>query len=143
MPLLFIDMLGVRARWNAEGRAGAVRAFSQFRSVITEAIQTRKRGTILRGGIESDSAAIICPSLRVAVDIGRRAFRIAFGRARSPNDERLWLRGVIVAGNDEEQFRREQPLAQGLEQVRVAEYSPSLLEAISAEKAGFKGMRLL
>jgi hypothetical protein len=143
MILLFIDMLGVRARWHIGGRESAERAFSRFRSIIIEAIQTRNRGRILHGGIEADSAAIVCSSAKTAVDIGRNAFRIAFRSARSPNDERLWLRGVIVPGDEADPLRTERPLAADLEQIKVAEYSTSLLEAISAEKSGIKGMRLL
>src|SRR5216683_5687545 len=143
MILLFIDMLGVRARWHVGGRESVERAFSRFRSIIIEAIQTRDRGKVLHGGIEADSAAIICSSAKAAVDIGRNAFRIAFRSARSPNDERLWLRGVIVPANEADPLKTERPLASDLDQIKVAEYSTSLLEAISAEKSGVKGMRLL
>ena len=141
--LLFIDMLGVRARWHLGGRESVEKAFSRFHSIIIEAIQTRDRGKVLHGGIEADSAAIICSSAKTAVYIGRNAFRIAFRSARSPNDERLWLRGVIVPANEADPLKTERPLASDLDQIKVAEYSTSLLEAISAEKSGVKGMRLL
>jgi len=135
-------MLGVRARWHAGGRESAERAFSGFRSVICEAIRA-EGGLVSRGAIEADSAAMICPSLKSAVRIGGKAFHIAFRGAKILSDERLWLRGVIIPFNDNEQLRTEKPLAEDLAQIKVSGYSPSLLEAISAEKAGFKGMRLL
>lgn len=135
-------MLGVRARWHAGGRESAERAFFSFRSVILQAIQTQKRGKIIQGGIEADSAAIICTSLGTAINIGRNAFRFAFCTAKKSRDERMWLRGVIVPAGEIDKLRVEQPL-EDFEQILISDYSPSLLEAISAEKSGFKGMRLL
>jgi len=143
MALLFIDMLGVRARWHIGGRQSAEHAFSAFRSVIVRAVQTIAGGEIVQGGIESDSAAIEFTSVRSAIKVGQNAFRIAFSEARNPEDERLWLRGVIVPASNNEPLRSEKSLTPYLEQIKDSTYSPLLLEAIAAEKAGFKGMRLL
>src|SRR3712207_1524531 len=102
MALLFIDMLGVRARWHIGGRQSAEQAFSAFRSVIIRALQTVAGAEIIQGGVEADSAAIEFTSIRSAIHVGKHAFRIAFSEARAPEDERLWLRGVIISANNEE-----------------------------------------
>ena len=115
---------------------------SHFRSIITQAI-TSKRGSVSHGAIEADSAALVCPSLRNAVAVGRKAFHIAFLGAIQQSDERFWLRGVIIPIEGDASLRMEEPLEDNLKQVRVSKYSEPLLDAISAEKSGFKGMRLL
>jgi hypothetical protein len=143
MALLFVDMLGVKARWHTGGRESAEKAFSDFRSIIRDAIEREGVHKIVNGAIESDSAALICNSVKSAILIGRSAFQIAFCRSWDSNDERIWLRGVIVAANASDNLRTDQPLASNLPQVKVSEYSPSLLDAIASEKSGFKGMRLL
>jgi hypothetical protein len=141
--LLFIDMMGVRYRWRTEGRTGAQHAFDIFSHLIRKTLAEQTRDSVVAGGVESDSAALICSDLGAASKIARELFCSAFLIARTPSAPRIWLRGVIVHAGEEVNLRWDEPLAQGQPQVTMSKYSSPLLDAIAIEKCGFKGMRVL
>jgi len=63
----------------------------------------------------------------------------SFGR---PN-RKIWLRGCIVGHNEEDALRKLTSYSGKLSKIELMLYSGALLDAISVEKSGFKGMRLL
>lgn len=143
MVLLFIDMMGVRYRWRTEGRTGVQDAFEVFNQLIRKALGKETRDSVVAGGVESDSAALICLDIGAASKIAKEVFCSAFLSARKPSDPRIWLRGVIVPAGEKVDLRWDEQLAQNHPEVMVAKYSSPLLDAIAVEKCGFKGMRVI
>lgn len=141
--VLTIDLLGSRARWHAGGRAAAERAFKLFRELIAGAVQEVESSAILTGVIENDSTLIVCETLQSAIRIARHAYRSAFLAPGGASDHRLWLRGAVVPFRGVVRLRAESQLIKKYKTLRVVRYTPSALNAIASEKAGFKGMRLL
>lgn len=142
MALLFIDLLGTKSKWLRDGLPGVQAAFAAFRACVRTGLQAVAVNQILGGGIESDSAAIVCPDAGTAVAIGQAAFQHAF--AANPRGDRMWLRGVVTASDPAlANVRPDAPLAAPYNSVSNFEYSEPLLTAISVERSGFKGMRLL
>jgi hypothetical protein len=144
--LLFLDILGTRSVWGREGVSGATALFARFQRLIREEAQPSGHA-ILSGAIESDSAAILCRDAASAISLGAAIYRGAFFKpsASATREHRMWLRGVVTpAGEalDVADLRTSQPLSEDL-RLSVETYTDELLDAISAEKAGFKGMRLL
>lgn len=139
--LLFVDLLGVRARWHDQGRAGAEDAFKTLEDLVVAAVSEHGGGDVIAGAIESDAAAILCSSQHAAVCIGVALYRAAFSVSTSGRFARPWLRGVIVPYDGEVTLRTEQPA--GVAGLTVTSFEPGLLDAIAVEKAGYKGMRLL
>jgi hypothetical protein len=139
MVLLYIDALGVKARW-AKGRIAEVKeAYSCFESFVTRGVATVQPGAV-RGGVQSDAAALIFDGAADAVRAGRTMFRLAFEEASE--EYRLWLRGLIVpAGEDAGQLLSDQPLGDRPE-LFVRHFSDAMLQAINVEQR-FKGPRLL
>ena len=142
--LLFIDMLGVRTLWHEGGTDAATIAFIRLREIVETALmQLSYRKHVLVGEMESDSVVLICDNVRWAVKIGRAIFREAFVSTNDLANSRIWLRGAIVPYDGASSIRIAQRLDDPLAQVRVHEYHPSLLEVVSIEKSGIKGMRLV
>lgn len=140
---LFVDLLGARRKWQTGGVPEATRAFNHFSQMVIAAARQSSAGTILDGGIETDSAMLICDGPITALTIAGRLYHWAFQNARRPDAPRLWLRGSLVPFDDDEFIRREATANIPLDNVNIFTYSPNALDAISIEKAGFKGMRLL
>jgi hypothetical protein len=143
MVLLYLDLLGTRSKWHREGRAGVERAFTLFHENVLNAIKTREPGLVVGGGIESDSAALLCLDEIAATRIGRGAYRNAFERAAQDVSQRQWLRGAIVRVEGNEPLRTEAPCDPSLSGLMNYRYSPWFLDAIAVERSGFKGMRLV
>ena len=145
--LLFLDVLGTKSVWSRDGVAGATSVFDRLRVLVRNQARNNP-AVILSGAIESDSAALVCATaadaVKVAIDIYCAAFfepSLVATRAH-----RTWLRGVIGpvgAVADVADLRTSKRLARDLPRLTVATYADELLDAISAERAGFKGMRLL
>ena len=75
-------------------------------------------------------------------------FRLAFRVGNKKTDKKnkkIWLRGIIIPANKEANnlLRTKNTLKNTIPQVEVYKFSNNLLDAIAAEKSGFKGMRLL
>jgi len=139
--LLFVDMLGVRARWHQDGRAGAETAFRQFERLVTDAIRHSTGEVPISASLESDAAALVCNSQHDAVCIGKALYLDAFRVFDRKKHGRPWLRGAILPFSDDFELRSQRPA--GVGGLMVIDYQPGLLEAIAVEKAGYKGMRLL
>jgi hypothetical protein len=145
--LLLVDILGTKSVWAQEGRDGATALFDQFADLIRREAESDSTG-ILSGAIEGDCAALIFDSAVNAVRFGTGLYcRTFFGpRSAAATANRIWLRGVIVrieGAADVQWLRTQEPLSVQLPQLRRETYSGELLDALSMEKAGFKGMRLL
>ena len=140
--LLYLDVLGARQRWHRDGVAGAECASKTLR-VLTASVLKPLDKRPLDGGIDTDSVCLIFAEPEDAIRAGRDFFRAAFRTGDANALSRLWLRGVILQHWPEEPFRRPRSLSTPLSMVQYHQYSRSLLEAISVETSGFKGMRLL
>lgn len=141
--LLLVDMLGVRARWHSGGRAAARKAFSTFESIIAKAQDPDDSEPPLLGLVETDSCALVFPTVAGAVRLARRAYLRTFLASQGPKDERLWLRAVVVPYRGTLNFRRNHPLAGSNGAIQVGTLERSLFDAIAAEHSGFRGMRIL
>jgi hypothetical protein len=143
--LLLVDILGTKAVWAKDGRNGAAALFEELARLVRQEGDTLSDG-IASGAVESDCAAIICETPSYAVRLGVGLYRRAFFDPKTAKKKRLWLRGVIVpieGPADVRWLRQSEPLSEELAQIAVETYSGDLLDALSMEKAGFKGMRLL
>ena len=58
--ILFIDMLGTRRRWQEGGVKLSRSTFTKFKSLIVKSARNTVPDDILSGGIETDSAMIVC-----------------------------------------------------------------------------------
>ncbi len=141
--LLFFDLLGAKARWHAGGRIAAQKAFQALESIVVRAIQQSGDDAPVGGFIETDSAALVFPSLTNAVPFAQRLFVDTFVAPKSYGDERLWIRGVIVPYRGNLTFRRRVRQSMLPASIQITRLEDSVLDAVAAEKAGFRGMRLL
>jgi hypothetical protein len=139
--LLFIDLLGARARWKSGGVDASRLAFNQFTQLMIRSARP-DLPSVVDGAIETDSCALLCENPAVALRIGSRAFNRAFGMDSSRTGHRLWLRGAVVP-SESAALRTVRPAFGDAKQLSIFVYSHELLDAVSVEKAGFKGMRLL
>jgi hypothetical protein len=146
VALFFVDLLGVRARWLIGGRPSVEEAFTLFGHLVADAIKTENSNNVLDGAVEADSAAIICKTVDVALRIAKQLYCDTFVLPKKKlvtPDHRLWFRGAIIPTVNSNELRTVSPLLKHTPQIRRYSYSEELLEAISIEKSGFKGMRLL
>ena len=141
--ILFVDLLGVRSRWLKGGREAAERAFQDFQNLISHSIKGRQPDDLIHGLIETDAAALTFATVQSALEVGRRMFTVAFAQTGKDKTTRPWLRGCIVARGGGGGLRTVSHFGGPIAQVELMLYNPALLNAISVEKSGFKGMRLL
>ncbi len=141
--ILFIDMLGARKRWHNGGVSEAMPAFYRFKRLVNIAARRAPAGEVLGGVIETDAAMLVCRSIVGAARIAQRLYLEAFANRMNPMTNRDWYRGCIVPHADDEFIRTGDPLRMPVQKVMAFRYSKSALEAVSVEKSGFKGMRLL
>jgi hypothetical protein len=141
--VLFVDMLGARKRWETGGVEASRNAFAHFSRMVNAAARDQPAGSVLRGGIETDSAMLVCETSLAALSIARTLYRWAFRTPTGPTSLRTWLRGSLVPHDVRDFIRRQTALRAPLENVLAHTYSDAAFQAISVEKAGFKGMRLL
>jgi hypothetical protein len=141
--LLFIDLLGVRAKWLRGGRPAAELAFKDFRNLIAAGLRGRTAAEVAVGLIETDAAAITCTDVRIALDIGKRLYQMAFDQTRTNRNKHYWLRGAIVPRVTDLPLRKTGNFTVPLNQVELTHYEPELFDAVAIEKSGIKGMRLL
>jgi hypothetical protein len=142
MPvILFVDLLGSRARWRRGGVEASVAAFNHFTSFMIAAAKPDLE-FVLDGAIETDAAAFVCSEPEVAFRIARRAYLRAFETPRGAVRERVWLRGAVVPAG-ETPLRTERPAWGAASRVKIFTYGQEFFDAVSVEKSGFRGMRLL
>ena len=137
--ILFVDVLGVRSKWLSGGQPAAEAAFQTFRTLIAASLKGPVSDSLVRGVVESDSAALTFASLLPALDAAKALYSMAFRR----NHGRVWLRGCIVSLDGQDALRISTTFSGKLAKIELNLYSKPLLEAIAVEKSGFKGMRLL
>ena len=141
--IFFIDMLGARRRWQHGGVDEATPAFYRFKRLVNTSSRRAPGGEILDGLIETDAAMLVCRSTIEAVKIAQRLYLGAFASRMHPKANRDWYRGCIVPHENGEFLRSGDILREPVQEVFAFRYSKSALEAVSVEKSGFKGMRLL
>lgn len=140
--LLFIDMLGVKARWIENGRDGAEAAFKRLGDLAAVAATSIKPEVLISAFAESDAFCAEVSNVDDALRIAERIYRAAFEKDYERSETRTWLRGVIVRGDGKELRSSISPLV-NLPTFHRNSYSGPLLDAINVEKSGFRGMRLL
>lgn len=140
--ILFIDMLGARKRWQLGGVEESMPTFFRFKKQINIALRQAPAGEVLDGIIETDAAMIVCRSAVEAVKIARKLFLEAFKSKLNSLSVRNWYRGCILS-NSSTFLRRGNRLRSPVENMTTYRYSESALEAVSVEKSGYKGMRIL
>ncbi len=142
--LLLLDLLGSRDRWRHGGPALVERVFDHFHNLVCDAARGLDAAHELRGDLEGDRAAIWCPNAETALALGRRLFRRTFLEPRSPDDLRLWLRGVVCDASGGESARTmEETAPSELPGLRRHLFGPGMQDALSVLYSGFQGMRLL
>ncbi len=144
--LLLLDLLGSRDRWRHGGPALVERVFDHFHHLVCDAARGLDAAAELRGDLEGDRAAIWCPNAEVALALGRRLFRRVFLEPRSPDDLRLWVRGVVCdasGGNGDTARTMEETAPSELPGLRRHVFGPGMQDALSVLYSGFQGMRLL
>lgn len=139
--ILYLDLLGSRSRWREGGAAAAREAFDAFTGLVIAAAKP-DLDAVIDGGIETDSAALVCSDAAAALRIARRAYVKALFRDHPDKNHRTWLRGAVVP-SDDAPLRTSRPANGRASQLSIWIYSPSFFDAVAIEKSGFKGMRLL
>lgn len=142
MVIAFVDLLGVRAKWHDGGRDAAEKAFERLRSLVATSLADISAATVLGGGIETDSAAVIFDSTEEAAKFMRSLYSRAFLAATRLSDERIWVRGTLASIQAAGSLRLESSLP-GFPAVGVFDLEGGLLDAIAIEKSGYKGMRIV
>lgn len=142
MPLLYVDMLGVKARWLKGGHEAAVAAFETLEELVKGRLHSYGK-YIISGGVETDCIAVICEPSEACIQLGIDIFKKAFSMPHQESGERIWLRGAIIPVDPSDELRKSSRLSDSIEKVFKYYYTDSLLEAIALEKSGYKGMRLL
>jgi hypothetical protein len=143
--LLLVDVLGVKARWVRGGAEEAVSAFEQLADLVAAEMASAPKA-ILGAEVESDMAVIASTSTNAALQFAKSLYLRAFvsRTAVQERSERLWLRGVLLPRPARLSLSRMRVRQiHGDDRVVVVHLAEPLLEAISSEKAGYKGMRLV
>jgi len=142
MPLLYVDMLGMKARYHRGGPRAALNGYRLLGELIREGLEALPDGHAVSGGVQSDAACLQFASAADAVAVGRKLFSDTF--RRSKRSRLLWLRGVIVdEGHPNAPIEANKPLQDSTPDVFVREFALPLVRAIHAEQSGFHGQRLL
>jgi hypothetical protein len=140
--LLLLDLLGMKARWKRSPQVADL-AFESFRELVQEALEALPGQTKVQGGLESDGVALLFGQPFTAIRAGRQIYRSAFALGKRASDERFWIRGVIAPAAFNARLRTTAPLRKPFRHIEASQPGPSLLEALSIEQSGYKGMRLL
>lgn len=141
--LLFVDLLGVKSRWKSDGRSGVESAFKDFRNSIAASLKDSATGEIIDGVIESDSAALVFKNAAAALKVGSRLYNNTFLQTERNKSRRYWLRGAVVPRSAQGPLRTYGAFSGRLSSISLVHYESELLDAISIEKSGIKGMRLI
>lgn len=140
--LLFIDLLGVNSLWKtADSYTDVKDRMNLFEEIIKLSILPVIDQFSCIPFIYSDSVAILCINQREAVHIGKRIFCDCFLYEKCTQP--LYLRGVITNWNNKNTFYNTNTLQLGKAWINEIKLDDDYLKAISIEKSGYKGMRLL
>jgi hypothetical protein len=143
MNLLYLDLLGTKKKWEQGGRRAVEAAFATFEALVQSGLAHVSPAELLQGGIEADSAAIVCADGVQALRLSQAILTKAFNEDAEDATTRLWIRGAIVPVGNPGPLRATEPMDPPFANIAVHRYSAPLLEAISVERSGFKGMRIL
>jgi hypothetical protein len=141
VPLLYVDMLGMKARYHRGGTRAAQSGYRLLAELVQQGLEALPDGHAVRGGVQSDAVCLQFASAVDAVLVGRKLFADTFRRSNRSN--LLWVRGVIVQGEPEMPIETTKQLQETTPEVFVREFAPPLVRAIHAEQSGFHGQRLL
>lgn len=142
MALLYVDMLGMKARYHRGGPRAALRGYRLLGELVREGLEALPNGHAVSGGVQSDAACLQFASAIDAVLVGRKLF--ADTLRRSNRSRLLWVRGVIVdEGHPDAPVETTKQLQHSTPDVFVREFALPLVRAIHAEQSGFHGQRLL
>src|SRR3982751_5189568 len=94
MPLLYVDMLGMKARYHRGGPRAALNGYRLLGELVREGLEALPDGHAVSGGVQSDAVCLQFASVAAAVTVGRKLFSDTF--RRSKRSRLLWVRGVIV-----------------------------------------------
>lgn len=142
MPLLYVDLLGMKARYQSGGVRSARAGYRILGEIVAEGLTALAPGRQVSGGVQSDAAALQFATAVDAVTVGRAIFHDTL--MRSTRNRRLWIRGAIMRGGyPGVELQTEQPLAGAPAGVFERHFNGTLLRAVNAEQAGFRGQRLL
>jgi hypothetical protein len=143
MPaLLCIELLGDDTRWRRGAIDAVLAGHDDFADLVLDTVASIDVAPAMRGDQVGNWSALRCPSPESALALGRRIFRRAWLESRSPSDERLWLRGIVLPTGDEVLTARVEPDDE-LPQVQRHWRFPGTLAALASLRAGVAGMRLL
>ena len=140
--LLFVDVLGTKNAWKLHGRKGVERICEWFRTTLAGILAEKLKGRLSDGLIESDSAGLIFEAPGDAITVARELILSAFGAPKDAETPRRWLRGAILCAGGNRHMRRETPIGR-TGNLRGADYSNELMEALNIEKSGYRGMRVI
>ncbi|HXB15669.1 MAG TPA: hypothetical protein VNV44_07965 [Solirubrobacteraceae bacterium] len=142
MPLLYVDLLGMKSRYRARGVNAARSGQRQLRAVVLAGLSALPAGVEVSGGIQSDAAALQFRHPTDALTVGQAMMIEAF--RRSSREQRVWIRGAIMKrGGPRSRLDTEVQLEGAPAGVLERQFRPVLMEAIHVEQAGFRGHRLL
>lgn len=142
MPLLYIDLLGMKSRYRTRGVNGARSGQRQLRAVVLAGLSALPAGVDVSGGVQSDAAALQFRHATDAVTVGQAMMTEAF--RRSSREQRVWIRGAIMKrGGPNSRLDTQIQLEGAPVGVIERQFKPVLMEAIHVEQAGFRGQRLL
>lgn len=117
-----------------------LRGGSVLETLLRKVLLSGPNQPTVHGAVESDSIAMQFPSAREALDFGIALFRQAF-TARFEDGTPVWIRGVVVPSTAP--LRTSHMFDPFLPSVERFVLSRPLVRAITTEKAGYHGMRLL
>jgi len=142
--IVYLDLLGTRKKWERGARPAVEVAFARFEELVRQGLHQVGPEGILDGGIEADSAALVCADEVLALRLSQAILSTAFD-ALTPDQEanRLWIRGAIVRVLAPAALRTPAAMNPPFAHLSVHRYSGPLLDAISVERSGFKGMRII
>lgn len=142
MPLLYIDLLGMKSRYRATGVNGARAGHRQLVSVVRAGLQALPDGALVSGGIQSDAVALQFLHAFEAIVVGRAILLNAF--TRSNRARRIWLRGAVMKhGGPKSRLDSIHAIDGCPDGIVDRQFREVLLNAVHVEQSGFRGQRLL
>jgi len=142
MPLLYIDLLGMKSRYRGRGVNAARSGQRQLMAVVLAGLSALPDGVDVSGGLQSDAAALQFLHATDAVTAAQAMMTEAF--RRSSREQRVWIRGAILRrGGPKSRLDTQIQLKGAPVGVFERQFKEVLMEAIHVEQAGFRGQRLL
>lgn len=142
VPLLYVDLLGMKARYQTGGVRSAKQGYRLLGELVASGLAALPEARPVSGGVQSDAAALQFASAADAVTVGKTILQECL--RRSARNRRVWMRGVIMrGGGPDAELTSEVPLDGCPDGIFERHFSDTLLRAVNAEQSGFRGQRLL